>query len=445
MDMSAEHVYSVQRLVGALRARLEGDFPDLWVQGEISNLACPASGHRYFSLSEGDALLRCVLFGGRRRRVAEPADGMQALVRGRISVYEPRGDLQLIVSYLEEAGEGAMRREFERLKRKLSEQGLFDARHKQALPAYPRAIGVLTSSSGVVLHDIRVTLRQRYPLARLVLYPTTVQGAEAAASVIHMLRIANARREVDVLILARGGGSLEDLQAFNDEQAARAVFTSALPVISAIGHEVDVTLTDLVADHRAATPTAAAQLAAPAQTYLQEVLRAAGDALRAAAQRRVHDLAQRLDYASARLPHPGRRLQYARQAQIAIRKELGHLIGHRLGQLRMRLQRQTTELRQASPQASLTQHRRRVDTAHRRLRDTVAARCAAAEQRVRQLAAQASLMNPAHTLARGYAILQNGRGAVVVDVKQTRAGEALTARVARGQFRCLVGERLDEG
>lgn len=442
---SGRRVYSVKRLVGEIRSLLEDHYREIWVEGEISNLAQPASGHRYFSLKEGDTLIRCALFNGRRRQFATPpAEGMQALVRGRISVYEPRGDMQLIVSYLEDAGEGALRREFEQLKRKLSAEGLFDHRHKQPLPAYPKAIGIISSTSGAALHDIRVTLKRRYPMARLIVYPTLVQGAGAAGSIIDMLAVANRRRETDLLILSRGGGSLEDLQPFNDEGVARGIFASTLPVVSAVGHEIDFSIADLVADLRAATPTAAAEAVSPELAQLRQTIRQATGALHRIARRTLDARGQNLDYTGARLIHPLQRIESAGQSLQGLVNALGYLIRGRLDRQRQRLEQHAAELRYRSPRARLSENLRSLAAMRKQLVGVATAGCAAATQTVEHLANKLGLMSPTHTLERGYAILQDQNQAVVLDAGKTRKGQPLTASVARGKLRCVVDRVLEK-
>jgi len=336
-----------------------------------------------------------------------------------------------------------LRREFELLKRKLSEQGLFDARHKRALPPAPARIGVVTSDSGAALHDIRVTLRRRYPLAHLVVYPSAVQGDEAVAGIVEMLALANRRREVDVLILARGGGSFEDLQAFNSEEVARAIFASDLPLLSAIGHEIDFTIADLAADARAPTPTAAAEMVAPNVARLRGEIAREREDLQAQAQRCIDGLRQRLDYAAARLIHPARRLDAARQTRRALLGEIGHLINARLGARHLRLQHLGAALQQCSPRLALIDTRRRLTNAHSGLR-AAAARLAMRAQRVEHLTQKLRLLGPAQTLERGYAVLQARHGAVVSDAAATRRGQVLTARVARGRFECVVGRVISK-
>ena len=431
-------IYSVTHLIGELRALLESHYREIWVEGEISGLAEPASGHRYFSLKEGDSLIRCAWFNSRQSLATRPAEGMQALVRGRVSVYPSRGDMQLIVSYLEDAGEGARRREFEQLKRKLSAEGLFDEQHKQSLPTYPRVIGIISSDSGAALHDIRVTLKKRYPVARLIVYPTPVQGDAAVDGIIDKLAVANRRREVDVLILSRGGGSLEDLQAFNDESVARAIFASGLPVVSAVGHEIDFTIADMVADKRAPTPTAAAECVSPELAQVRRNIRHATTALYKTTRRIMETLGQRIDYTNARLVHPARRIETARQAHQALTDTLGYVARNRLNQCQLRVQEQVAELRYLSPQSRLTQHLRNLATLHRQLHSVATTSLHSTTQTIDHLTNQLDLMSPAHTLERGYAIIQDENREVVMDADKTRSGQTLVASVARGKFLCVV-------
>lgn len=444
---AADAVYSVKRLAAALRDLVEGAFREVWVEGEISNLAEPRSGHKYFSLKDDDAVIRCVLFKNRLLHGARrPADGMQALVRAKVSVYEPRGDLQLIVEHLEEAGEGALRREFERLRRQLATEGLFAEERKKPLPACPRAIGVITSKSGAALHDIRVTLARRFPLARLVVYPAAVQGDSAVADIVEMLEVADRRRDAEVLIVARGGGSLEDLQAFNSEAVARAIFACALPVVSAVGHETDFTIADMAADRRAPTPTAAAEIVAPELANLLDDLRRLTGHLGDGMQRVIDDSRLRLDYTAARLAHPRDRLRLAAQQRRALTGELLHCIALRLSRRRQRVNEQTLALRYRSPQVQVAAQRARIAAAHGRLTAAAAARIDAARAGIDRLTIAARALSPTHTLQRGYAILsdRDHGDTVITNAARTRRGQVLTARVAKGRFTCVVDERVEE-
>ena len=266
-------VYAVSRLVREARATLEGGFPLLWVEGEISNLAMPASGHIYFTLKDEAAQVRCAMFKGRNRQLRFiPENGMQVLLRVRVTLYEGRGEFQLVVEHMEEAGSGALQRAYEALKHRLGEAGLFDDAHKKALPKIPTTIGVMSSPDGAAVHDILTVLARRFPDVNVIIYPVAVQGVDSANQIADAIATADQRQECDVLIISRGGGSLEDLWSFNEEKVAQAIFACELPIISAVGHEVDFTIADFVADMRAATPSAAAELAVPdAQQWLHKL------------------------------------------------------------------------------------------------------------------------------------------------------------------------------
>src|SRR6202049_703679 len=307
----ARDVYSVSRLNREVRVLLERGLGVIWVAGELSNLSQPASGHWYFSLKDRDAQLRCAMFRMKNALVGfAPRAGMQVLVRGRISVYEARGEYQLIAEHLEEAGVGALRREFERLKSKLAAEGLFALESKRALPRFPRRIGVITSPTGAALQDVLHILARRYPPAAVLIYPSPVQGAAAVPALVAALALASARAECDVLILARGGGSLEDLWAFNDERLARAIRACALPVVSGVGHEIDFTIADLVADARAPTPSGAAELVVPDRSGGLEVLARTAQRLGAGMRRELRVNGARFEGTERRLKlaHPGVRL-----------------------------------------------------------------------------------------------------------------------------------------
>jgi len=257
-------VYGISELNQMVQDLLEDAFLPIWVEGEISNFASPSSGHWYFSLKDEKAQVRCALFNGRQRyKDSQPKNGMQILARAKISLYPTRGEFQLIIDQFEPAGEGALRKAFEKLKNQLATEGLFDPQHKKSLPKFPSTIGVISSDTGAALRDICIVLKHRFPAINIIVYPSLVQGRNASTQIVRQIKTANQRKECDVLILARGGGSLEDLWPFNEENVARAIFKSELPLISAIGHETDFTIADFVADIRAATPTMAAQLASP--------------------------------------------------------------------------------------------------------------------------------------------------------------------------------------
>src|SRR5262245_7640148 len=327
-------IYTVSRLNKEVRLLLESGMPMLWLEGELSNFAAPASGHWYFSLKDANAQVRCAMWRQRNSQLRfRPKDGMLVLARARVGLYEPRGEYQLIVEHLEEAGEGALRREFEKLKAKLAAEGLFAAERKRALPGVPRRIGVVTSPTGAAIHDILRVLRARFPAAAVLVYPTAVQGAAAVPEIVRAIEAASRRADCDVLIVARGGGSLEDLWCFNDERVARALAACRIPTVSGVGHEVDVTIADFVADLRAPTPSAAALAVVPDRAAWLEALaqletrfggamgrylRARGLSVGAAAQR------LQVSHPGAKLAQHAQRLDDLEQRlRLALRANLG--------------------------------------------------------------------------------------------------------------------------
>jgi exodeoxyribonuclease VII large subunit len=383
-----------------VRSLLESGLGTLWVEGEISNLARPASGHWYFSLKDRDAQIRCAMF--RQRNVLSrfaPREGQLVVAFGRVSLYEPRGDYQLLVELMEDAGVGALQRAFDELKARLAAEGLFAPERKRALPTAPRRIGVITSPTGAAIRDIVQVLRRRCPAAQILIYPSPVQGAAAAAALIAAVELAGARAEVDVLILARGGGSIEDLWAFNDERLARAILASPIPIVTGIGHEIDFTIADFVADLRAPTPSAAAQLVAPDAAVWR----------------------QRLEQLLARFSAAARR---------ALRSE------------QLRLEALTRRLQQSHPGARLQQHSQRLDELEARLRLSLRARIAAGTARLESAARALQAVSPLATLERGFAVVTRASdGALITDATQLADGEAFDARLAHGSLRATVTGR----
>ncbi len=441
-------VFTVSELNREARRLLESGFGVLWVEGEISNLARPGSGHWYFTLKDAGAQVRCAMFRQRNRLLAfEPADGEKVQLRARVSLYEPRGDYQLIVDFMEAAGEGALRRAFEELKNKLDAEGLFALEHKQALPDLPRQIGIVTSPTGAAVRDILKVLRRRFPAVGVIIYPVPVQGEGAGAKIARMLEIAASRAECDVLILARGGGSLEDLWAFNEEVLARAIYACPVPVICGVGHEVDVTIADLVADQRAPTPSAAAELVVPdREEWLRVITRLA--------RRSAASLGRMLTLADKDMAMLGRRLMRLHPAR-SIQQQ-----GQRSDELESRmLMAMRGLLRERSSElATLAAHLQRLSPG-RRL-ENLAARSAVLGQRMgsgmRRIldanrsrlavcAATLDAISPLATLNRGYAILQrDSDGQVVRRPGDVRRDDLLTARLARGEIKTrVVGTRKE--
>ncbi|HEX7964772.1 MAG TPA: exodeoxyribonuclease VII large subunit [Gammaproteobacteria bacterium] len=441
-------VFSVSELNRAVRGLLEGGFPLLWVEGEVSNLAQPGSGHLYFSLKDPQAQLRCALFSGRGRLLRfKPANGMKVLARGRVGLYEPRGDYQFIVEHLEEAGHGALQRAFEELKRKLAAEGLFDAALKRPLPRVPRRIGVVTSPTGAALRDILSVIRRRYPLAGVVLYPVPVQGEGAAQKIAAMLGQASARAECDVLILARGGGSLEDLWAFNEEPVARAIRASALPVVSGVGHEIDFTIADFAADVRAPTPTGAAELVTPDRAdwehrLLQQALRVEQAQLRVLAE-----LRRRMDWCNARLIqlHPRRVLRDRAQRLDELHLRLGRCMRAQLKHDHARLGHLAASLREHSPLKRLHRASDRLTALGVQLQSAARGHLTRTGNRLALALRTLDAVSPLATLNRGYAIVSDAAsGAMVGHIGAVRPGQTVHARLADGSLLAEVKETRRE-
>jgi exodeoxyribonuclease VII large subunit len=445
---AARDVYTVSRLNREVRSVLERGLSVIWVEGELSNFSQPASGHWYFSLKDRGAQLRCAMFRMHNSLVGfTPRDGAHLLLRGRISVYEARGEYQLIVEHLEEAGVGALKREFERLKTRLAAEGLFALERKRPLPRFPQRIGVITSPSGAALHDILKILARRFPPSAVLIYPAPVQGAAAVPALIAALATAGARGECDVLILARGGGSLEDLWAFNDERLARAIAASPLPVVSAVGHEIDFTIADFVADVRAPTPSAAAELVVPdARACLESVARA-GERLALAMRRELRAIALRVEGAQRRLAraHPGVHLEQQTQRLDDLTVRLGSATRSRVQRGHLRLAELHRRLNSRSPDRLLEQRRSRYQDLWLRLRHAATARMGVAAQRLALAQRGLDAVSPLATLARGFAIVTRADGALVTDAAAVAAGEEIEARLARSILLARVtGRRSKE-
>ena len=444
--ISAREIYTVSRLNREAKLLLEGSFPLIWLEGEISNLARPTSGHLYFCLKDAQAHVRCALFRGQTRGLSvAPRDGMHVVVRARISLYEARGEFQLIVEHLEEAGEGKLRRAFEALKARLAKEGLFDIARKRPLPKLPRRIGLITSPTGAVVHDILTTLARRFAAIPIVLYPVPVQGAGAAERIAAMIRLAGERRECDVLILARGGGSLEDLWAFNEEAVARALVACPLPVVSGVGHETDFTIADLAADLRAPTPTAAAELASPDAGEWRARLDQLAGRLRHILRGQLQQRAQHVDWLRARLVHPRHRLVLTAQRLEGLAQRLHHGRAHVLADARTRWFRAHTGLLRRSPHNRIQTAQLRGLHLYQRLEREARQALQRRRDRSVQLAQALNALSPLTTLARGYAVVRlTDTGAVLRSATTVTPGQAVDVRLAHGALRCRVTDRLDD-
>jgi exodeoxyribonuclease VII large subunit len=435
-------VYTVSRLNQTARQLLEQGLPRIWLEGELSNLSRPSSGHLYFTLKDSRAQIRGAMFRNRNQLLRfRPQEGMQVLVRCRVSLYEPRGDYQLIAESMEEAGDGALQRAFEELKRKLDLEGLFRAEHKLPLPPLPRRIGVVTSPSGAAIRDVLSVLRRRFPAIPVLVYPVPVQGRDAGRDIAAMLRRAGERRDCDVLILTRGGGSLEDLWAFNEEAVARAIHDCPVPVISAVGHEVDFTIADFVADQRAATPSAAAELASPDQyEWLAQLTALQARSLRHL-QQHLGTQRQQLGTLTRRLQlrHPGQYLRQQAQRMDELEQRLRRGIHLRLNNLQAELNEALGILRQATPIHAIHRAGMQRQALEQRL---VAAMSALLQQRQRRLAVACKSLDtisPLATLDRGYAIVTRQQDRRILhSATGVSPGEQVEARLAQGRLLCTV-------
>ena len=440
-EVTRKQVYSVSQLNRMTRQLLEQDLPLLWVEGEISNLARPASGHLYFSLKDDKAQIRCALFRGRGRSTeVAAANGQQVLVRGRVSIYEPRGDYQLIVDHLEPAGEGLLRRRLEELKRRLAAEGLFDEARKQDLPPLPRQIGIITSPSGAAIRDVLHILRRRFPAIPVLVYPVQVQGEQAKFDIVRALETAAARAECDVLILARGGGSLEDLWAFNEEMVARAIAACPIPLVAGIGHEIDFTIADLVADVRAPTPSGAAELVVPdGRDWLRRV-QVLERRLALAARRGLDGSRLALRALVARLArcHPGFMLRQNAQRLDDLRGQLSTTLRNRLTLDHLRVRSALARLRGASPAVRVRTAGDRVASSRLRLTSALRARLTVPGTQLAVLSGRLHTVSPLRTLERGYSIVLDAGGNVVRSTTQVQAGDAITARVVDGLIKATV-------
>lgn len=440
-DAQERRVWTVSELNGSARLALSSHFGTVWVEGEISNLATPSSGHLYFTLKDRDAQVRCAMFRGSARGLGTRlANGTSVLVRAQVSLYEPRGDYQLVVDRLEELGDGALRRAFEALKRRLDAEGLFAHDKKRPLPPLPHRIGVITSASGAAVHDILTVLRRRFPALPVILFPARVQGNEAAQDLARAIALADRSGLCDVLILARGGGSLEDLWPFNEEIVARAIFACRTPLVSGVGHEVDVTIADLVADLRAATPSAAAEAVSPERTEWLERLASLESRLLRQLRRGLQRQGDTLGFVHKRLrqAHPVRQIQRNAQRLDELELRLWR-VQQTTGRLRaLRLDALVARLYRSHPGQRLPVLEDRIRGLQRSLAAGMEHRLEACRLASAKLCETLHAVSPLATLQRGYAIVtRQADGTILRDSTEIAEGELIEARLARGT---LVGK-----
>ncbi|MEO2280620.1 exodeoxyribonuclease VII large subunit [Pseudoalteromonas pernae] len=435
-----QSVYTVSRLNREIRTILERGFASIVLSGEISNFVAPSSGHWYFSLKDDKSQVRAAMWRGNNRYAKfRPKDGDQVQVQARVSLYEPRGDYQVIVEHMEAAGEGQLKQQFEALKMQLAAQGLFSSAHKKPLPSTINKVGVITSSTGAAIKDILTVLQRRAPQLEVVIYPCQVQGDQAHVGIIEKLEIANARNEVDVLIVGRGGGSLEDLWCFNHEQLAHAIYQSNLPVISAVGHEIDTTISDFVADIRAATPSAAAELVSPDSNQLRDAISHKRHQLHSAWRHQLHARQQQLQILQSRLAqqHPANQLMQQQQRLDELQMRLHHAMEARLSHQQRNLSQLGMRMQRANPSHQLASAKYQLQQLSSRLVAAQKEQVYTAQSQLAQLAARLDSISPLAVLARGYSITKGEQG-IIKSVQQVQPQQLLTTVVADGEIKTQV-------
>jgi exodeoxyribonuclease VII large subunit len=428
-------IFTVSRLNQTVRLLLEQEMGQVWISGEISNFTQPSSGHWYFTLKDDTAQVRCAMFRNSNRRVTfRPQHGQQVLVRANITLYEPRGDYQIIVESMQPAGEGLLQQKYEQLKAKLQAEGLFDQLHKQPLPSPAHCVGVITSKTGAALHDILHVLKRRDPSLPVIIYPTAVQGDDAPGQIVRAIERANARSECDVLIVGRGGGSLEDLWSFNDERVARAIFASRIPVVSAVGHETDVTIADFVGDLRAPTPSAAAEIVSRNQQELLRQVQSAQQRLGMAMDYYLANRTRRFTQLHHRLQqqHPQLRLARQQTALERLRQRMGFALENKLKQANQRQQRMLQRLNQQNPQPRIYRAQTRIQQLEYRLAENIRTRLSEQRERFGNAVTHLEAVSPLATLARGYSVSTAANGRVLNKVQQVKMGDVITTRLKDG-------------
>ncbi|HEY7774120.1 MAG TPA: exodeoxyribonuclease VII large subunit [Marinagarivorans sp.] len=439
MPPSPKNIMTVSQLNRQAKYALEQNLPSVWVQGELTNLAQPSSGHWYFTLKDNRAQVRCAMFRGKNIMVREPIrSGDQIVCSANVSLYEGRGDYQLIVNSLQKAGLGDLHQQYEALKNALAAEGLFNTETKRPLPPYPKTIGVISSPTGAAVHDVLTVLKRRYPQAEVIIYPAAVQGAEAPASLLKALSLANRQARCDILIIGRGGGSLEDLWAFNSEPLVRAVYASETPIISAVGHEVDFTLTDFAADLRAPTPSAAAEAATPNVVDIRRAVEQQKRRLVQLISAQLQNAKRSVALLKAQLQSPKEQLRHRQQQLDHLELQLKQAMKQRLREARQQLKQQHHQLQLNSPvwqvKEAKSHHHRLVAQLRKAMQRLL-------ELKKQQLSQQAALLNsvsPLQTLQRGYAIVRTEQGRVIAKTPQAQRGQAVSITLADGTLDATV-------
>ena len=440
-----EHIYSISELNDEVASTLTHPFGVIWVEAEISNLMKSAAGHVYFSLKDESASVRCAMFRMQNQSLDfSLKDGMQILARAKVGLYKQRGEFQLIIEYAEESGEGLLRQRFELLKQKLQKEGLFDERHKKSLPEIPESIGLVTSPQAAALQDILKTIKRRYPLVKVVLYPTPVQGNDATEKIASAIDIANLREECDVIIIARGGGSLEDLWCFNEELVARSIFKSKIPIVSGVGHETDFTIADLIADLRAATPTAAAEIALPSTSEIMDQLNRIIFDMNQSTDRTISDFKHQLKSASLRMraTHPKSKLQLNMQRLDHMNEKIEQLPLAQLNQLGNTLKLYFSKLLTSNPKIDIETNRENLLRKNTALSNAMMALIGNKKNQFNLLTAQLDGASPLQALNRGYALITTEDDRSIKSVKKIKKGASVKTKLSDGFFISKV-EKID--
>ncbi|TCK03064.1 exodeoxyribonuclease VII large subunit [Marinobacterium mangrovicola] len=436
---AANRALSVSALNRQVKSLLENSFLSIQVIGEISNFARPSSGHWYFTLKDSKAQVRCAMFRGRNMATGFiPREGDEVVVTARVSLYEGRGDYQLICERMEKSGLGQLQQAFEALKAKLDKEGLFEQSRKRPLPAHPKHLGVVTSPTGAAIHDILTVLKRRFPGLPVTLYPTAVQGQEATAQIVRAIELANRHASADVLIVGRGGGSLEDLWPFNEEAVARTILDSAIPVVSAVGHEVDISISDLVADQRAATPSAAAEMLSPDRNALNLRLQQLKRRLQSRMSWQLEKKRQQLNSARQRLRHPGDKVREHMQALDRLELRLTRATARHIQLQRSRVEQLQRRLQRVTPINRINQHRERLTQIEQLMPRLMQGHIERNRLRLAQQSGKLQSVSPLATLERGYSILLDNKGQAVSDSTQVNPGDKLEARLHQGRLQCTV-------
>ncbi len=435
-------IYTISRLNREVRRVLEDVFPTIWIQGEISNLAKPASGHLYFTLKDNAAQVRCAMFKNRQSGLRfDPENGMQVMARANIGLYEGRGEYQLIIESLEPAGAGALQIAFEALKQKLSTEGLFAEENKKSLPQYPKTIGIITSATGAAVQDILSILKRRYPYGKVIIYPVAVQGEGAAIKIANAIKLADQRKECDVLILSRGGGSLEDLWSFNEEVVARALFDTATPIVSGVGHEIDFTIADFVADHRAPTPSAAAELVSPDMIETVTKLKQQEEQLIHHQKQIIHNLRRHVELLSVQVPHPKQRLIELMQRTDEYSMRIRHQIESELSNKKISLSTWLHKISELNPVHKVSQQLEKVKHIQSQLEQSIKQILDKSNSDISRLSHMLNTISPISTLDRGYAIVTDTKtNSIVTGVNNLNAGDQLRIRLSAAEIDSTIDE-----